>query len=72
MLKAQRHATGVNDHGVDATRNPNQRVTHTVHAEADLPELLQVLLYFVQAAGFTYVTKLGALKDGGGEVVTKS
>ena len=39
-----------------------QSVTHTVHAEADLTELLNAFGFFLQAAGFTYVTGLTANK----------
>jgi hypothetical protein len=56
-----------------AYRNPDdatdcQIVHHTLNAEADLNELVQAFHYFVQAIGFTYVTHIGARKEGGDTV----
>ncbi|UGA46836.1 hypothetical protein HU230_0012635 [Bradyrhizobium quebecense] len=39
--------------------------SRTVHADADLTEVLSAMRDFLQAAGFTYVVGLTAYKDDG-------
>jgi len=49
----------------------NRTVTIHHHELDYLPDVLDMLLNFMQAIGYTYVNKLGAIQSGGKETWTE-
>lgn len=59
------------DYGfVQLDQQTQDTVMVTKHGVDFLDDVLEAMLQFLQASGYTYVKKLSAIKDNGDEVVT--